>query len=316
MQLKFYIALNYSDMKKINLLLIILMAILGMIVNQSCESTKSSTATKLLKFNFEKGKGYDYEMNSNIDQEIMGQPMQMDMSAYYSMEVMDDDGTIKTITTSIDRFKMKMGVAGINLDIDTDKPLPSLGETEDGKDPMKILNAVFGAIKGQKFSMKVDAEGKVHEVSGFENMAKSIVDSMGLDEQASREMIVGFNDQFNGDKMKEQFERSWYIFPNKSVKVGDSWQKKSRVTGQMGGDYTSNYKVTAIEGDMVTLVENTKVESAEEGMNIKGTIKGEIVVDSRLGLVVSSDQDTKLTIEMNGNSIELKGKTKIKGKAR
>jgi hypothetical protein len=270
----------------------------------------------MLKFNFEKGKGYDYEMTSNMDQEIMGQPMQMDMSFYYSMDVTDDDGTVKTITTVIDRFKMKMGVAGMNIDIDTAKPLPSLGETEDGKDPMKMLNNLFGAIKGQKFSMKVDAEGKVQEVTGFENMAKTIVDSMSLDEEKRREMMQKFSQQFNAEKMKSQLGRIFYIFPNKEVKVGDSWQKNSQVTGEMAGAYTSTYKVTDIEGDMVTLSENTKVESTGEKMKLKGDMKGTIVVDSRLGLVVNADQDFKMSTEGDGKSFEIKGKTKIKGKAR
>ena len=53
----------------------------------------------MLKFNFEKGKGYDYEMIINMDQEIMGQTMKMDMTTYYSMDVSEDDGSIKTITS-------------------------------------------------------------------------------------------------------------------------------------------------------------------------------------------------------------------------
>ena len=304
-------------MKKINLLLLILAAIFGSIVIQSCQTAgKASSASKMLKFNFEKGKGYDYELITNVDQEIMGRAMQMDMSFYYSMDVTDDDGTIKTISTAIDRFKMKMGVAGMNIDVDTDKPLPSFGKTEDGKDPMKMLNSLFGAIKGQKFSMRVDAEGKVQELTGFENMANTIVDSMSLDEEQRLQMKEKFNQQFNSEKMKSQLGRIFYIFPNKEVKVGDSWQKNSRVSGEMAGNYNSTYKVTDIEGDMVTLTEVTKVESGEEKMKLSGDIKGTIVVDSRLGLVVNADQDMKLTAEAAGRSFEIKAKTKIKGKAR
>lgn len=304
-------------MKRINLLLLAFVIIAGAIGIQSCQTTgKTSSASKMLKFNFEKGKGYDYEMISNMDQQIMGQSMQMDMTFYYSMDVTEDDGTIKTITTAIDRFKMKMGMAGMNLDIDTDKPLPSLGKTEDGKDPMAMLNSVLGAIKGQKFSMQVDAEGKIHDVTGFENMANAIVDSMAIDDEKRQEMKQKFNQQFNSEKMKSQLGRLLYIFPNKEVKVGDSWQKTSQVSGEMGGEYTSTYKVTDIEGDMVTLSENTKVESSQEKMKLSGDIKGTIVVDSRLGLVVNADQDTKMTAEAAGKGFEIRMKTKIKGKAR
>ncbi len=304
-------------MKKINLLLIILLTIIGTMVIQSCQtSSKTSSASKMLKFNFEKGKGYDYELITNMDQEIMGKRMQMDISLYYSMDVTEDDGSIKTITSAINRFRMKVGMDMVNVDIDTDKPLPSLGETEDGKDPMKMLNSVFKAITGQKFSMKVDAEGKILELSGFENIASTIVDSMGLEEKDRQEMMLKLGGQFNAEKTKSQLERIWYIFPNKQVKIGDSWQKKSQVEGDLGGDYTSNYKVTDIEGDMVTLSENTTVESSEDQMKLKGDIQGTIVVDSRLGLVVNADQDIKMTATTVGMSFEIKAKTKIKGKAR
>jgi hypothetical protein len=304
-------------MKKIFLPLIVLAAIFVTIVIPSCQTSgKASSASKMLKFNFEKGKGYDYELITNMDQEIMGQTMQMDMSFYYSMDVAEDDGTIKTITTAIERFKMKMNMAGMNIDIDTDKPLPSLGETDDGKDPMKMLNGLFGAIKGQKFSMKVDAEGKVLELTGFENMANNIVDSMSFDEEQSRQLKEKFNQQFNSEKMKSQLGRMFYIFPNKEVKVGDSWQKISDVSGDMAGNYNSTYKVTDIEGDMVTLEENTKVESGQEKMNLKGDIKGTIVVDSRSGLLVNADQDMRMTTDVGGKNFDMKLKTKIKGKAR
>ncbi|MDZ4810612.1 MAG: DUF6263 family protein [Bacteroidota bacterium] len=303
-------------MKKITALLLIIVSIATVVVVQSCKTAQNTTAAKMLKFNFEKGKGYDYEMISNFDQKVMGQNMQMDMSAYYSMDVSEDDGSMKTITSTIDRFKMKMGVMGFNIDVDTDKPMPSLGTTEDGKDPMKMINTIFGAIKGQKFIMKVDAEGKVQEVKGFENMANSIVDSLGLNEEEKQEMRKKFDGQFNAKNMQGQFDRFLYIFPNKEVKVGDTWQKKSEVSGSMAGKYNSTYKVTDIEGDMVTLDEATKVESQDEKIKVKGDIKGTIVVDSKTGLVVTANQEIEMTTETNGMSMEMKGKTRIKGKAR
>ncbi len=303
-------------MKKIKLLLFASVMIAGIISIQSCQSTKTTTAAKMLKFNFEKGKGYDYEMISSMDQEVMGQDIQMDMTAYYSMVVNEDNGTTKTITSTIDRFKMKMGAMGFNLDIDTDKPMPGMGLTDDGKDPVKMMNTIFSAIKGQKFVMKVDAEGKVQEVTGFEDMANTIVDSLATDEDNKAELKQKFSQQFNGEQMKSQFERAWYIFPNKEVKVGDSWDKNTEVPGEMGGSYKSTYKVTDIEGDMVTLAESTTIASQEKDMDISGTIKGTLVVDSRLGLVVTADQDMKMKMGKDGKSVEMKMKNKIKGKAR
>ena len=63
--------------------------------------------------------------------------------------------------------------------------------------------------------------------------------------------------------MQSQLDRFWYIFPNKEVKVGDSWVKNSDLSGQMPGKYNSTYTVSEIEGDLVTLDEDTKVSIEE-----------------------------------------------------
>ena len=53
---------------------------------------------------------------------------------------------------------------------------------------------------------------------------------------------------------------------------------------------------------MVTLEENTKIESKEEEMiSLKGDMTGTIVVDSRYGLVVNADQDMKMKAIGTGN---------------
>lgn len=303
-------------MKKVSVLLAVIGVFVVVGFLPSCQSTKSATSSKMLKFNFEKGRGYDYEMIMNMDQEVMGQPIKMDMTTYYSMDVMADDGNMKTITTTFDRFKMNMGVAGMNIDIDSDKPMPNLGLGDGEEDPMKMLNGVLGAIKGRKFSMKVNAEGKVEEVTGFKDMAQSITDSLNLDEKKRSDMMQKFNEQFNESNIKSQFERVLYIFPNKEVKVGDSWQKNTTPGGQMGGKYNSTYTVKEIEGDMVTLEEKSEVDGLSDEMKMSGEITGILVVDSKSGLVVTADQEMSMKTTANGMDIHIKGKTKIKGKAR
>ena len=289
---------------------------MGVVTTESCQSAKTSTATKMLKFNFEKGKGYDYEMTMNMEQEIMGQKMKMDMLTYYSMDVMEDDGAIKTVTSTYDRFKMDMNVAGMNIEVDSDKPLSSLGTDDEGNDPMKMLNGLLGAIKGRKVTMKINAEGKVLEVIGFEDMAKSIVDSLGIEGEQSQQMIRQFDKQFNEESMKEQFERILYIFPNKEIKVGDSWEKKSSSFGIAKGENNSVYTVTDIEGDMVTLDEKTTIKANDDAAKMNGKILSKLIVDSKTGLVVSADMDMTITTQAEGKSFDLKAKTKIKGKAR
>jgi len=303
-------------MKKITCLIAAAVVLFAAVSFEACQTTKTSTATKMLKFDLEKGKGYDYEMTVSMDQEIMSQEIKMDMTTYYSMDVNGDDSGTKTIVSSFERFKLKTEVAGFNIDVDTDKPVSS-DTAELKKDPMQIFNRIFGSIKGQKFTMKVNPEGKITEVTGFENMAENIAGSLGLDEDEKQEMMKEFNGQFNADEIKQNLERFWYIFPNKEIKVGDTWDKVSEVGGKLPARYKSTYKVTDIEGDMVTLEEVSKIESkGDEKLSLSGEVTGTIVVDSRSGLVVTADQDMDIKASGGGMSFDIKGKSKIKGKAR
>ncbi len=303
-------------MKKITFFITAVIALAAISSFEACQPAKSSTASRMLKFNLENGKGYDYEMTISMDQEIMDQPMKMDMTTYYSMDVRGEDAGARTINASFERFKMKTAVAGMNLDIDTDKPVTDTsGDLKEN--PMAAINKVFGAIRGQQFTMKVNAEGKITEVKGFENMAKSMADSLDLTAEERAEMMKEFDGQFNAGEITKSLERFWYIFPNKEVKVGDSWDKVTEVGGKMPAKYKSTYKVTEIEGDMVILEETSKIEAKEgELISLTGDVTGTIVVDSRSGLVVTADQDMRMKASAQGMSFDIRGKSKIKGKAR
>ena len=299
-------------MKKYLLLLSLLS---GMLITQwACQTTKNSSVKKMLRFNLEAGRGYDYEMNMDMEQEVLGQPMKMEMAYYYSMDVADGEKGNKQIVTAIDRLRIKMGMAGMNIDVDTDKPASG---TNSGSDPFSKINNMLAGVKGRTFTMDVDPEGHVVAVKGMEEMGKAIADSLQLEGEDRLEFEKRFGQQLNEKATREQFERVWLIFPNREVKVGDSWTKTYSIGGQMPGKYVSEYTVKEIEGDMVTLEEETKIEpNGEEGPSVKGKITGTAVVDSRSGLIVNSDQDMKMTVSVNGFEVESKGKTKIKGKSR
>lgn len=306
-------------MKKFTVLLLVVAMLAGMVGLQSCQTSKSATASKMLKFNFEKGKGYDYEMIMNMDQEIMGQKMKMDMNIYYSLNVTESDGDTKTITSTYDRFKMSMAMGNMmNLDVDTDNPMPTSAGTDPDKDPLKLVNRMFSAIKGKQFVLKVNGEGKVLEVTGMRELAQSIMDSMGSmgdDPEMKAKMKQSFDKQFNEADIKSQFERVLYIFPNKEVKVGDTWEKSTSMGAQTPANYKSTYTVKDIEGDMVTLDEKSTIVGNNEGVDMDGKVKGTLVVDSRSGLVVSADQDMDITTKTEGQTFTIKAKTKVKGKA-
>lgn len=295
--------------------LVLILSVFSLLIIQSCQSTKTATTSKMLRFNFEKGKGYDYETIMNLDFVTGNETRQTDMTAYYSMFVAEDNGSLKTIKAKYERFKMSLDIAGLNIMIDSDNPVsPGVNKTE-ASELMGMMNKFFGAIKQQKFTMMVNSEGSIIEITGFDQMAASIADSLGLQGASREQMLQAFRKRFNGEAVKEQMERFLFIFPDKEVKVGDSWTKNSTQKGVLDAKYSSVYKVTDIEGDMVTVVELTTIDSGNPQSTLNGEIKGELIIDSRTGLVVNADQDIKANTKEKGNTVKITGKTKVKGKA-
>ena len=302
-------------MKKYLILFIALLAATATITIESCKSSQAS-ASKLLKFNLEKGKGYEYEMVWDLNQEVMNQGIKMDVTAGYSMDIIEDDGKIKTLSAVYNDFKMNMQVMGIEINIDTNKPSPDVDMEDAKSNPSALMNKLLSSIKGKKFNMKVNEQGEVMEVTGFEQIAKDMVDSLGMPEEYKEKMEATAKDQFNGDDIKKQFSQMFYIFPNKDVKVGDSWKTNYATGGKMPAKYNNTYTVKEIEGDIVTLDAKTTIETENETIKLDGNQTGKLLVDSKTGLVVNADFEQDIKASVGGQSMTIKGKGRIKGKAR
>lgn len=283
---------------------------------QSCQTASKASTTKMLKFNPQKGTGYDYEMVWDMEQKIMGNDTKISIGALYSMNVTDDNGSEKTLTTTYKSFRMHMKMMGMELDVDTDKPAPPMTDEEIQQNPMGLLTRAFSGIAGKSFIIKVDAEGKVLEVSGFEQIVKSMVDSFGI-ESIREQVQSSLKDQFSDQTIKDQFAQLFTIFPNKEVKIGDSWDKSYTVGGKMPAKFDTKFTVKAIEGDIVTLDTKTTISPSEAGGmgEMKGSQTGTLLVDSKSGLVVNADFDQQMEVKTNGMSFDMHGKGKIKGKA-
>lgn len=298
-------------MKKITSLLAAIFLLMTIAAIYSCKGSK--TAGTLLKFNLEKGKTYNYEIVWDLDQQVMGQDTKISLLGNYAMNVTEDKGNIKTVTGIYKNFKLYMKMMGMEINIDTDKPAEPMSETDLKANPMGIMNRVFAGIKGKEFTMKVDEEGKVLEVKGFEQIIHAMVDSIGMNEDMRNQMNISLKDQFNEQTIKDQFAQVFTIFPNKEVKVGDSWEKSFQMGGKMPAKYMTKYTVKEIEGDHVTLMANTTIGSDGGEMEIKGTQNGTLLVDGKTGLVLNAEFDQDMQTKVQDMEIKIKGKGEIKG---
>ena len=298
-------------MKNIFLLPAIILILIVASGVQSCKNADAS-AGSVLKFNLEKDKQYDYEIIWDMDQKVMDKDSKINLLAGYSFEVTDEKDRIKTLRGVYKNFKLYMKIMDMEIDIDTDKPVSNMSED----DQMGLMKKIFTGIKGKAFTMMVDEEGNVLSVSGFDEIIKSMIDSSGVNEDMKLQMKVSLRDQFNEQELKNQFAQVFMIFPNKSVKVGDSWQKDYRMGGKMPANFSTTYTVKKMEADQVTLDAKTIIAPAGGEMEVTGKQAGTLLVDSRNGLVINAEFSQNMETKTQDLQIIINGKGKIKGKER
>lgn len=270
----------------------------------SCNSSKPKE-TPILKFNLQKGKAYAYSMKVDIEREMQGQKMNSMMNFDYDVEVIDDKDNIKTLKSTYRKVMMNMKLPQMNVDVDTDRPVSDT--IIDKNNPMAFFGNMFHAIVGKSFTLKVDAEGKVLEVTGLKEMGEAMMASMKPDETLRPVIEQAFNSQFNEASMKQNFSQAFNIFPNKPVKVGDSWEKNMTLGGMMPAVVKTVYTVKDIKADKITL----DVQSNTEIQNTKSLMTGSMMVDPVTGLVTDADMEQKSEgMSKSTTKIKITGKEK------
>ena len=289
----------------------------------SCSNSDAAGGSKELKFNLEKGKTYDFEIVLDMDQEVMAQKSKIVFIAAYEMKVTDDDGKIKSIVGEYKDFKMKMNMMGQEINIDGAKKPVQLNNSSEQGDPMAMLSNAFSSIIGKQFNLKVDEKGNILEVTGFDELVNGMIAGMNLTEEKKIMVKASLKDQFNADKIKESFAPMFNIYPNKEVKVGDSWERSYNLTSGTTASYTTLYTVKSFNGDNVLLDAKTKIDPVSDSsasgstgnIQMKGTQSGIMTVNTKSGLVV--DAELMQNLETSGDlKMKMIGKTRMKGRVK
>ena len=280
----------------------------------------ASKETRLLKFNLEKGKLYDYGMVMNLEQKAMGETNSIGITAAFTINVVDDHDTVKTLEMAYYDFKMNMGAIDGEIRVDAlQKP-----DTMDRKslDPRQILKQAFSGIIGKKFTMKVNAEGKIKEITGFEEIIKGMMDNLPEVGQAKAIMSQSMKEQFNPERMNETFTPMFNIYPNKKVGVGDKWSNSYELSLQ-GMNTSSEFTVKSFQGDKAVIEVTSKMISIDENvdptmaaMKISGTQTGIMTLHTTSGLVIDGTIDQDFEMLLGTTKVKVITKTKTHGKER
>lgn len=250
--------------------------------------TLTSTAQQYdLKLNLKKGQHYKQSMTMVMDltQSIGGQEMSINTKMQFKFTQ-----TVKSITSKGD-FEIENEYSRVAMDMDAmGQKISYDSNVKDttGNEILKTYSSTFSKILGKKFIVVLSPKGKVVEIKGFKELIEAL--EKGSMDPATKKLIEG---TFDEHKMTSSFESSYHMFPDNSVKVGDSWSQKNMVESMFPIEISTTYllkevnngiaKIT-VKGDFTMKKDDYKANGITMKINFSGTYNGFYDLDINSGM--------------------------------
>lgn len=274
-----------------------------------CKNSGSSAGSGeavTLKFNFQPGSKFQYIMDTKqtISQSMDGMSMTInqDMIMESTYDVAAADGGNKKLTVTYDRMYMKTG-------------MPTKSMEYDSKDPAKQAPELksMGAMIGKPFSMTVTESGEITRIDGLSDMLNGMVDSTDPNAAAARQQMASM---FNDTSIRSMMQQSMYIYPDKPVKPGDTWNRKMKMNMVVFAMTLDNtFKLISVNDGKAHIEMDSKItgeavnnpQMAGMQMELNGTQKGTMDVEVSTGMIA----DSKLKQEIKGKMAMKQGDQNI-----
>jgi hypothetical protein len=201
------------------------------------------SAQKSLDLQYSLQKGQKYYLNQTTSQTIhqtiqgMANDMEMDFGGKIDFDVVDVQNDVYQIQIKYETmvFKMKSPMMNMAFDSQNQDSIPN---------PM---TSAFKAIMATTFEASMNRKGQIISFSGYESFYKSLVDSLGGNTAMADQVATSLKQQFGDDAMKSSFEAMTRIYPDKKVKVGESWEIVTLINSGMKLTNSSQYKLVEVK---------------------------------------------------------------------
>lgn len=258
-----------------------------------CNASSSASKQAIdLKLNLDKGASFKMNTNMEMNTEVMGLKMLMNMDMVGLMNVKDVRSNETEVNSTISTVKVTMTV-----------PMGGV-TTYDSESPNKESNpmtASFDKMVGKAFSMVIDKKGKVLRTIGLDSLM-----SMGE----------------NGTSLDGIFKQSMAILPDHPVKIGDSWTSDQVIDMQgLKMNVKNTWKLKEISSidaicDVVSSYSIAPVDVNKEGqlinMSGSGNQTGIIHIDLKTGFTTKSALNTDIEMKMKSSGMEMPMKMNMK----
>jgi hypothetical protein len=156
------------------------------------------------------------------------------------------DGTA-TIKQVYESFKMEMNSPMANMAIDS----ANKDAAGPGGNPM---NNMLSAIVGESFVTVIGPTGVVQKVEGIDRLMEKMLKNIPQT-PASAAALNSMKSGFSDEAMKQMFGQGFSQFPDRPLKVGDTWSRDSTLANPMLGQQTTSTTatLTGVDGQLAKI---------------------------------------------------------------
>ncbi|RMB61052.1 hypothetical protein EAX61_06130 [Dokdonia sinensis] len=239
-----------------------------------------------------------------ITQDIPGmkQVIENDLRGTMSFKVQDVKKDTIVFNMNFKTFAIKMSSPqhGVMMNVDTSI-----------EDDASSEHLMFKGMLNQPIIIKMLRTGKIAQVLNGEAVIEGMIDGLGVDDESMREqMYEQLSKEWSGDALAKSFEQMTYNYPNKTVKVGDTWKNNFKGDGKINADNTwkldqINTDTAVISGQALITMDLTNPQIE---MILKGTQQTAILSTIKSGFpksieVISTASGDATTPAMPGSVI-------------
>ena len=124
---------------------------------------------------------------------------------------------------------------------------------------LKTMWTINKALVGNKLDMKMNKNGKVISITGFDAIYKKVnaaASSIIKDEKTRQGFLENFKQNFDEKMLKDQFSKNLSFFPAKGVKIGENWSVSENASPDGKVKLTTNYTLKNVKDGIAEISVN------------------------------------------------------------
>lgn len=178
---------------------------------------------------------------------------------------------------------------------------------EPKEEQLKMMWKVNKALVGNKLNLKMDQNGKVISITGFDPIYSKVTASVGSvikDAKQKTAFATSFKESFNEKILKEQFSKNLILIPAKGIKIGEKWSESENATPDGKIKLTTNYILKSVDNGVATIAVNGGIPKKSDKKTQQGITRsmsselaqnGIITLDQNTGWIKNQTISVKTT---------------------